>query len=207
MGEIVDDMEHAQHYQDMECRLSNATTADYNNSSCGSLKPSYILPSEEDYALPECNDSMDSDVFISPGGKILVQFTYVPTKHEIQLTLIRLAEMPSPERGGSYTVKAHLCLLPTKQQRYHSRTVYTQTGILNETFRFRNMTIEGLKKSIIRVRIYATKVFGLRKRIVGEIELPLSQLDVSMTTVKKQTWKTLTPRGMVVSIDRHKVLC
>lgn len=129
-------------------------------------------------------------------GKVLVQFTYMPAANKVNLTLIRIGDMPPVERGGSETVQAHLCVLPMRKQRFRTKAVPVSKGVFNETFQFIHMTKDLVETCAIRLRIYGTQRFS--KRLIGEVKMPLSKLDLTSPLADEQIWKNLSPKGLVV---------
>jgi len=129
------------------------------------------------------------------GGKILVQFTYMPAANKINLTVIRAGEMPPPERGGSENIQVHLCILPQRKQRFRTKAVSTAKGVFNETFQFIHMTKDVVENCAIRLRVYGAQRFS--KRIIGETRMSLSQIDLTSALADEQIWKTLSPKGLV----------
>ena len=131
-------------------------------------------------------------------GKVLVQFTYMPAANKVNLTVIRCQEMPEVERGGSEMIAVHLCVLPMRKQRQRTKSVSVSKGVFNETFSFIHMTRDLIETCGIRLRVYGTQRFS--KRLIGEVKLPLSQVDLVSPLSDEQIWKYLRPKGLVVSL-------
>ena len=55
-----------------------------------------------------------------------------------------------------------------------------------------------MESCAIRLRIYGTQRFS--KRLIGEVKMPLSKLDLTSPLADEQIWKNLNPKGLVVSI-------
>lgn len=132
---------------------------------------------------------------VAIAGKVLVQFTYMPAANKVNLTLIRIGDLPPVERGGSETVQAHLCVLPMRKQRFRTKAVPVSKGVFNETFQFIHMTKDLVESCAIRLRIYGTQRFS--KRLIGEVKMPLSKLDLTSPLADEQIWKNLSPKGLV----------
>merc|ERR1719354_1366207 len=132
---------------------------------------------------------------VALAGKVLVQFTYMPAANKVNLTLIRIGELPPPERGGADMVQAHLCVLPMRKQRFRTKAVPVVKGVFNETFQFIHMTKDLVESCAIRLRIYGTQRFS--KRLIGEVKMPLSKLDLTSPLADEQIWKNLNPKGLV----------
>ena len=133
---------------------------------------------------------------ISVGGRILVQFLYMPNANKINLSLIRVGDMPPPERGGSENIQVHLCILPQRKQRCRTKAVPTSKGVFNETFQFIHMTKDVVERCAVRIRVYGTQRFS--KRLIGETRIPLSQVDLTGPLCDETIWKNLSPKGLVV---------
>ena len=137
---------------------------------------------------------------ISVGGRVLVQFLYMPNANKINLSLIRVGDMPPPERGGSENIQVHLCILPQRKQRCRTKAVPTSKGVFNETFQFIHMTKDVVERCAIRIRVYGTQRFS--KRLIGETRIPLSQVDLTGPLCDETIWKNLSPKGLVVREER-----
>ncbi|XP_065662215.1 synaptotagmin-14 [Hydra vulgaris] len=128
-------------------------------------------------------------------GKVLIQFTYMPAANKVNLTVIRVQDMPEVERGGSDMIAIHLCVLPIRKQRQRTKPIAVSKGVFNETFSFIHMTKDKIETCGIRLRVYGTQRFS--RRLIGEVKLPLAQLDLVSPLSDEQVWKYLRPKGLV----------
>ena len=124
----------------------------------------------------------------------------MPNANKINLSLIRVGDMPPPERGGSENIQVHLCILPQRKQRCRTKAVPTSKGVFNETFQFIHMTKDVVERCAIRIRVYGTQRFS--KRLIGETRIPLSQVDLTGPLCDETIWKNLSPKGLVVREER-----
>lgn len=135
---------------------------------------------------------------ICMAGKVLLSFTYMPAANKVNLKVVRAAELPPVERGGSENIQIHLCVLPMRKQRFRTTMQPSSQGVFNQTFQFVHMTKDLLEKCAIRLRVYGVQRFS--KKLMGEIKIPLIKIDLTSPLADGDIWKNLAPKGLVVSI-------
>lgn len=130
-------------------------------------------------------------------GKVLVSFTYMPAANKVNLKIIRTQDLPSVERGGSENIQIHLCVLPQRKQRYRTKMQSSTQGVFNQVFQFEHMTKDLLEKCAIRIRVYGVQRFS--RKLMGEVKVPLSKIDLTSPLADGDIWMNLAPKGLVVS--------
>ncbi|XP_065064081.1 synaptotagmin-16-like isoform X4 [Rhopilema esculentum] len=137
----------------------------------------------------------DEQDFMSQAGKLLLEIHYFATTSKLNVTVIRAAEIPSRARGGASTVQVRLVLLPLKRLRFKTKVRPASNPVFNETFSFHNVDHGSLSQSTLRIRMYGHERAS-KDRLIGEIEVPLSDSDLAGLSNEEPMWKTLKPRGL-----------
>ena len=136
---------------------------------------------------------------LSIAGKVLVSFTYMPNANKLNLTVVRVADLPPVARGGADMVRIHLCVLPMRNQRFKTKNQSASQGVFNQTFQFVHMTKDLLESCAIRLRVYGKEGF-VGQRLIGEAKIALIKIDLTSPLSDGDMWKNLAPKGEVVSL-------
>lgn len=133
-------------------------------------------------------------------GKVLISFTYMPNANKINLNIIRTQDIPKPDRGGADNICIHLCVLPMRKQRFRTKTQPVSNGVFNQMFSFEHMTRDQLEVCAIRIRVYGVYGRLSSNRLIGEVKVSLSKIDLTSPLSDGDIWKNLSPKGTVVRI-------
>jgi len=151
-------------------------------------------------AANEIPDEPEEPVALA--GKLLVEFTYVPGGEKLTVTVIRAEALPEKERGGTNVVMVHLTILPYKNQRFRTKQVAASKQVFNEKFTFVNVTPDIIEDCSMRMRLYGKERFG--RRLMGEINIPLKEIDLSSPLCDEPRWKVLLPKGLVAALAEYE---
>lgn len=138
-------------------------------------------------------------------GKVLVSFTYMPAANKVNLKVIRTGDLPPVERGGSERIQIHLCVLPQRKQRFRTKSQTSIQGVFNQIFTFEHMTKDLLEKCAIRLRVYGVQ--RLSKKLMGEVKIPLTKIDLTSPLADGDIWMNLAPKGELVSVQCFCCCC
>ena len=137
---------------------------------------------------------------LSVVGKLLLEIQYFPQASKLNVTVIRAAEIPSRARGGASTIQIRLVLLPLKRHRFKTKVRPASNPVFNETFTFYNVDPPSVDQSTVRIRLYGHERVS-RDRLIGELEMPLKQAELTGPSADEPIWKTLRPKGLTVSLS------
>ena len=135
---------------------------------------------------------------VSTSGKLLLETTFIPVAKKMIISIVRAADIPGPERGGTAMVEVHLTVLPNRRFKFKTRQKPAASPVFNEKCVLYPVTVETLQDMSMRVRLYGKK--KLSKKVLGELEIPMTDIDLHSALSDEPMWKTLLPYGMVVSV-------
>ena len=93
-------------------------------------------------------------------GKVLLEFDYAEEVEKLSITVIKAAEIPSKQRGGSSAVQIRLVLLPIKSQRFKTKVRPSSNPVFNETFSFTMVDQLVLSQFSLRMRMYGQERYN-----------------------------------------------
>ena len=154
-----------------------------------------------DASFPSVNLLPIEEEPVSNCGKILLETTFSPVANKMIISVVRAADVPGIERGGTAMVEVHLAILPNKKWKFRTTARPSNSPVFNERYTLFPVSLEMLEEMSIRVRLYGRKRLG--KKVLGELEVPMTDIDLHSDLSDEPMWKTLLPYGMVVSLSFH----
>eukprot|EP00794_Sanderia_malayensis_P020251 gene20251-22234_t len=139
---------------------------------------------------------------VSSCGKLLLETTFSPASKKMIISIVRAADIPGPERGGMPMVQVHLTILPNRKFKHRTKVKPAESPVFNERFVLYPVTVEALEEMSMRVRLYGKK--KLSKKVLGELEILMTEIDLHSDLSDEPMWKTLLPYGMVPPAPRPK---
>ena len=158
-----------------------------------------------DASFPSVNLLPVEEDPVSSCGKILLETTFSPVANKMIISVVRAADVPGVDRGGTAMVEVHLSILPNKKWRFRTSAKPSNSPVFNERYTLYPVNLKMLEEMSIRVRLYGKKTFG--KKVLGELEVPMTDIDLHSDLSDEPMWKTLLPYGMVVSLYLHSSVC
>lgn len=130
---------------------------------------------------------------VSKCGNLLVQFTYVVTGNSgaMGVTIHQGRDIPDKKRGGASSCQVHAVLLPTKQQRFKTKSQSSSEPNFEETFTFKGVTPQDVNNMGVRLRIYGKESMR-RERLIGECIVTFASLNLDNES--SSLWITMEPR-------------
>lgn len=149
-------------------------------------------PSSDDFDVSDLQPEEDQTV-ISKCGNLLVQFTYVTSDNagSMSVTIHQGRDIPDKDRGGAALCQVHAVLLPTKQQRFKTKSQPSAQPVFEETVTFKGVPPQDVNNMGIRFRIYGKESLR-RERFVGECVVSFASLNLDIETTS--LWITMEPR-------------
>eukprot|EP00795_Rhopilema_esculentum_P003062 gene3062-1346_t len=132
---------------------------------------------------------------VSNCGKVLLETTFSPVANKMIISVVRAADVPGVDRGGTAMVEVHIAILPNKRWKFRTRARPSNSPVFNERYTLYPVTLKLLEDMSIRVRLYGRKKLG--KKVLGELEVPMTDIDLHGDLCDEPMWKTLLPFGMV----------
>ena len=156
--------------------------------------------SESAASFPSIELLPQEDEPVSHCGRLLLETTFSPIANKMIITVVRAADVPGVDRGGTAMVEVHLTILQDKFKKFKFRTSArpSNSPVFNERFTLYPVNLKMLEELSIRVRLYGKKAFG--KKVLGEVEVLMTDIDLHSDLSDEPMWKTLLPYGMVVSL-------
>lgn len=164
--------------------LTGNTTIDLSISDA-SFPSVNLLPIEEQTPVSNC-------------GEILLETTFSPVANKMIISVIRAANVPGVDRGGTPMVEVHLSILPNKKWKFRTSAKPSNSPVFNERYTLYPVNLKMLEEMSIRIRLYGKKTFG--KKVLGEVEVPMTEIDLHSDLSDEPMWKTLLPYGMVAKL-------
>lgn len=131
---------------------------------------------------------------VSTAGRLQISASYAPTADKLAVSILRAEDLPTKERGGPSTVQVRVVLLPGKRQRFKTKSKPSNNPSFHETFTFSRVSQEEIRFLSLRIRVYGHERIS-RDRLVGEINLPLTEFDLESEA--DTVWRTITPRSQL----------
>lgn len=150
-----------------------------------------------DASFPSVNLLPIEEEPVSNCGKILLETTFSPVANKMIISVVRASDVPGVERGGTTMVEVHLAILPNKKWKFRTTARPASSPVFNERYTLYPVSLKMLEEMSIRVRLYGRKRLG--KKVLGELEVPMTDIDLHSDLSDEPMWKTLLPYGMVVS--------
>lgn len=122
-------------------------------------------------------------------GSVHFQAEYNANVGRVTVTILEARELPSKSRGGSSHCRFHLLILPSRRQRFKSKSKPTSRPKFDEKFVFDRLLQQDLFRMAIRVRLYGHDKFG-KEKAIGEHILQLADLAQSRD-MKMDVWRDL----------------
>lgn len=122
-------------------------------------------------------------------GSVHFQAEYSAKVGRVAVTISEARELPSKSRGGSSQCRFHLLLLPSRKQRFKSKSRPTSRPKFDEKFVFERILQQDLFRMAIRIRLYGHDKLG-KEKIIGEHILQLADLAQSRD-LKMDVWRDL----------------
>ncbi len=164
-------------------QITGDMTVDLSISNASSFPSIDLLPFDEEP--------------VSNCGRLLMETTFSPVAKKMTISVVRAADIPGPDRGGTPMVQVHLTILPNRKFKFRTRQKPAESPVFNEKFVLYPVTLEMLQEMSMRVRLYGRKKFSTK--ILGELEILMTEIDLHSDLSDEPMWKTLLPYGMVVS--------
>lgn len=122
-------------------------------------------------------------------GTVHLQVEYSANVGRLAVTILDARDIPGKSRGGSSQCRFHLLLLPSRKQRFKTKTRSTVNPKFDEKFVFDRILQQDLFRMAIRIRLYGHDKLG-KEKLIGEHVLQLA--DVAQTHDKKlDVWRDL----------------
>lgn len=122
-------------------------------------------------------------------GTVHLQLDYSPNVGRLTVTILDARDVPGKSRGGSSHCRFHLLLLPSRKQRFKSKTRSTANPKFDEKFVFDRILQQDLFRMAIRIRLYGHDKLG-KEKLIGEHLFQLA--DVAQSKDKKlDVWRDL----------------
>ena len=150
-----------------------------------------------DTSFPSVNLLPVEEDPIASCGRILLETTFSPVANKMIISVVRAADVPGVDRGGTAMVEVHLAILPNKKWKFRTSARPSNSPVFNERYTLYPVDQKMLEEMSVRVRLYGRKTFG--KKVLGELEVPLTDIDLHSDLSDEPVWKKLLPYGMVVS--------
>lgn len=122
-------------------------------------------------------------------GSVHFQAEYSAKVGRVAVTILEARELPSKSRGGSSHCRFHLVLLPSRRQRYKSKSRPTSRPKFDEKFVFDRILQQDLFRMALRIRLYGRDKLG-KEKIIGEHILQLADVAQSRE-MKMDVWRDL----------------
>lgn len=122
-------------------------------------------------------------------GSVHFQAEYSAKVGRVAVSILEARELPSKSRGGSSHCRFHLLLLPSRKQRFKSKSRPTSRPKFDEKFVFERILQQDLFRMAIRIRLYGHDKLG-KEKIIGEHILQLADLAQSRD-LKMDVWRDL----------------
>lgn len=122
-------------------------------------------------------------------GSVHFQAEYSAKVGRVAVTILEARELPSKSRGGSSHCRFHLQLLPSRKQRFKSKSRPTSRPKFDEKFVFDRILQQDLFRMAIRIRLYGHDKLG-KEKIIGEHILQLADVAQSRE-MKMDVWRDL----------------
>ena len=140
------------------------------------------------------NATYASDVFSETSPSRLQTFIKYDASDWVLTVHVKQAECPlhAKHKGKEVYWQIHMTLLPECSQRRKTKYKSTQTPIFNQEFDIPYVPKSAVEQMVVRFRLYGRfKRIG-RKKLVGEVEVELSQILHKVGNVIDNEWWTLT---------------
>ena len=122
-------------------------------------------------------------------GSVHLQVEYSANTGRLAINILNARDVPGKSRGGSSHCRFHLLLLPSRKQRFKSKTRSTANPNFDEKFVFDRILQQDLFRMAIRIRLYGHDKLG-KEKLIGEHVLQLA--DVAQSRDKKlDVWRDL----------------
>lgn len=122
-------------------------------------------------------------------GSVHLQVEYSANTGRLAISILNARDVPGKSRGGSSHCRFHLLLLPSRKQRFKSKTRSTANPKFDERFVFDRILQQDLFRMAIRIRLYGHDKLG-KEKLIGEHVLQLA--DVAQSRDKKlDVWRDL----------------
>jgi len=122
-------------------------------------------------------------------GTVHLLVEYSENVGRLAVSILSARDIPGKSRGGSSQCRFHLLLLPSRKQRFKSKTRSTANPKFDEKFVFDRILAQDLFRMAIRIRLYGHDKLG-KEKLIGEHVLQLA--DVAQSRDKKlDVWRDL----------------
>lgn len=125
-------------------------------------------------------------------GSVHFQVEYSINVGRVAITILEARELPSKSRGGSSHCRFHLLLLPSRRQRFKSKSRPTRHPKFDEKFVFDRVLQQDLFRMAIRIRLCGHDKLG-KEKAIGEHILQLADVAQSRD-MKMVAWRDLRPK-------------
>ena len=122
-------------------------------------------------------------------GSVHFQVEYSSNVGRLTVTIMEARELPTKSRGGSTHCRFHLILLPSRKQRFKTKSKSTRLPKFGEKFVFDRILQQDLFRMAIRIRLYGHDRLG-KEKIIGEHILQLADVAQS-PDMKMDVWRDL----------------
>lgn len=151
-----------------------------------------------DTSFPSINLLPVEDELVSTCGRLLLETTFSPVAKKMTISVVRAADIPGPDRGGTPTVQVHLTVLPNRKFKFRTKPKPAESPVFNEKFHIYPVSVEALEEMSMRVRLYGKSRFS--KKVLGELEILFTEVDLHSDLSDEPMWKTLLPYGMAARL-------
>jgi hypothetical protein len=140
--------------------------------------------------------SCSLDTNEAPLGEIKLSIQYCPEQRQIKVILLKVdnIDISSPNSSPPLCYFVKLYLSPGKLQK-QSTTCLKNTNLINESFCFRNLDYNQVRRMTLHLKVMA-KEGSLSRRPIGQAQVNLADLSLLQET---RLWKCLEPSSQVGS--------
>ncbi|XP_071963786.1 synaptotagmin-14-like isoform X5 [Antedon mediterranea] len=119
-------------------------------------------------------------------GKLEVAFSYSGEARRMNITVVKVSDVPSKDRGGPGSCRVRLALMPSKRQRAKTRIREGENPEFKELFRFTRLFPHELASTSMRFRLFGTEKMR-KEQLIGECVTKFSSLNTNTTTTQTIT--------------------
>ncbi|XP_033100332.1 synaptotagmin-14-like [Anneissia japonica] len=131
-------------------------------------------------------------------GNLEVAFSYSGEARRMNITVVKVSDIPAKDRGGPGSCRVRLALMPSKRQRAKTRIREGENPEFKELFRFTRLFPHELASTSMRFRLFGTEKMR-KEQLIGECVTKFSSLNTNTTTTQTITIPILARSDTVSS--------
>ncbi|BHF70281.1 clathrin binding [Sparganum proliferum] len=114
-----------------------------------------------------------------PGIVTRIKFDF--KESVLQIHFGQVSKAPTRANGGASAYQVRIAILMKRKKRWHSKVHNSPDPIINETAVFKDMNLDELHKTGLRIRLYSIEKMH-RHKIFGETVIPFTSLNLRTET-------------------------